>query len=162
MGRRVAYRRPSSFFHKAGDELSVQKLESYGFKKVGQFRIADQRFIVEITDEETSKLEKCVYILVIGDEVARVGSSKAPLKNRLRSYERDISAAIKGQKSSTPGWEAKKWVERLAAAGHGEIFARQGTTVTTPIGTFPVYLDEESRLISEFWHDDILNRNKHR
>ena len=142
--------------------MRAQILTSYGFQKIGSFRIAGNRFCVEVTDNETTKLEKCVYVFVIGDEVARVGSSKAPLKNRLKSYERDITKALAGRKSACPAWEAQKWADWLSEVEHGEIFARQGTTVTTPIGTFPAYLNEESRLISEFWHERTLNRSKHR
>src|SRR5215470_10382233 len=61
---------------------------------------------------------------------------------------------------NTPAWEAAGWRERLTLHAHGYVFARQGYTVTTPVGTFSAYLDEESILIGR--HRPALNRNMHR
>jgi hypothetical protein len=78
------------------------------------------------------------------------------------AYRRDISGRWKKPdgKSCCPKSEADGWRACLEAAGHGEVFARQGTAVITPIGTFPAYLDEESILIGR--HRPPLNRNTHR
>ena len=41
-------------------------------------------------------------------------------------------------------------LRRLDEHGHGRFYARQGIDVTTPVDTFPAYLDEESILIGRF------------
>ena len=134
-------------------------LAEYGLVPVARVRIADRKLIIEITDHETVKLDKCIYAFLIGDEVARVGSSKAPLGSRLKDYQRDITKALNGGRYRE---EAPLWNEKLTRAGSGTIFARQGTLVTTPVGEFRTYLDEESVLIGRFHHVGSLNRNKHR
>src|SRR5260370_11671652 len=98
--------------------------------------IDQRRLIINSTDHDTVRLEKCIYALLIGNEIARVGSSKAPLKRRLRSMERDITGALNGGRYAD---EASLWETKLTHAGTGLIYARQGTLVTTPIGTFNAY-----------------------
>lgn len=148
--------------------MTAAVLTKYGLVPVASVRIADRNFIIDITDPKTVELEKCIYAFLIGGKVFRIGSSKAPLKHRLRNYERHITHALNGKKSPTPDQEARKWSEILPAGSSGDIYARQGTIVTTPLGTFRVYMDEESLLIGELFsdgelpHDHILNRNKHR
>jgi hypothetical protein len=79
---------------------------------------------------------------------------------------RDISHALKDEKSPAPREEAKKWRRALPPGISGVLYARQGWSVTTPIKAFPAYLDEESILIGRMCEttqpDRILNRNKHR
>jgi hypothetical protein len=118
-----------------------------------------RRLIIDVIDYETTELEKCIYALLIGDEVARIGSTKAPLKKRLRSMERDITGALNGGRYAE---EAPLWEEKLTRAGVGIIFARQGTVVRTPIGESHAYLDEESALTGRFYHPGSLNRSRHR
>jgi hypothetical protein len=146
--------------------MTAAVLTKYGLALVARVHIADRKFIIEITDPETVKLEKCIYAFLIGGEIVRVGSSKAPLKSRLRNYELHITHALNGRRSPTPDQEAVRWSEILPDGRLGDIYARQGTMVTTPLGTFPAYMDEESLLIGklfkEFPHNHILNRNKHR
>jgi hypothetical protein len=142
--------------------MTAAKLTEYGLKPVARFHIADKRLIIEITDNDAVQLDKCIYAFLIGDEIARIGSSKAPLKSRLKSYERDITNGLNGRKSPAPDWEIALWSEKLDRAGSGVIFAREGTIITTPVGTFPAYLDEESILIGRHHHEGGLNRNKHR
>jgi hypothetical protein len=146
--------------------MNADVLTKYGLVPVARFRIADKKMIIDITDPETVKLEKCIYAFLIGGETVRVGSSKAPLEERLKDYRRDITNALNGKKSPAPVQEAAQWSKLLPAGSSGDIYARQGTEVTTPIGKFHVYLDEESILIGELFrtqpHDRILNRNKHR
>lgn len=117
-------------------------------------------FVIKIEDEETVALEKTVYVFVIGDVIVRIGSSKGVLRGRFRAWERDITRRIQGYETSTPEWEAKEYRERLEKHGEGIVFARQGTEVTTSVGTFPAYMDEESILIGR--HLPPLNRSKHR
>jgi len=140
--------------------VTAAKLSEYGLVPVATVRIVDRRFTIEITNHEIVQLEKCIYAFLIGDTIVRIGSSKAPLRGRLKSWERDITNALNGRKSPSPDWEAKAWNEALTLHGSGLIFARQGTVVTTPIGTFPAYLDEESVLIGR--HLPRLNRSKFR
>jgi hypothetical protein len=148
--------------------MNAAKLTNYGLVPVARVRIVDQNLIIDITDSKTVKLKMCIYAFLIEGKVYRVGSSKAPLEERLKDYKRDISHALKGEKSPAPDDEAEKWKKALPAGRSGVIYARQGTIVTTPIDTFPAYLDEESILIGMLFKDrdlppdQILNRNKHR
>ena len=148
--------------------MNAAKLIKYGLVPVARVRIVDRNLIIDITDPKTVKLEMCIYAFLIEGKVYRIGSSKAPLENRLKDYERDISHALKDEKSPAPKEEAEKWKKILPAGHSGVIYARQGTSVTTPIKTFHAYMDEESLMIGELFsdgelpHDQILNRNKHR
>ena len=102
----------------------------------------------------------------MGDGYFRIGSSKEPLRSRLKDYELDISHALKKEKSPAPPEEAEKWRKALPPGSSGVIYARRGTMVKTPIREFRAYLDEESVLIGKLFDeeppDHILNRNKHR
>ena len=51
-------------------------------------------------------------------------------------------------------------LERLKKSGSGEVWARRGTEVETPVGKFPAYMDEESILLGK--HLPPLNRSHHR
>jgi len=132
----------------------------YGLKRVASVLLKEEKFVIEVEDETAVKLEKTVYAFVINGEFVRIGSSKAPLIKRLRSWERDVTRRLQGKESSTPDWEANEWRSRLEKYKEGVVYARQGTEITTPVGTFPVYLDEESILIGR--HLPPLNRSKHR
>jgi len=68
--------------------------------------------------------------------------------------------ALCHKKSSTPDWEAAEWRSCLHQHNGGEVYARIATTVTTPIGTFPAYMDEESVLINRY--RPPLNRHTNR
>ena len=128
------------------------------FKVIGTFYIEDNSFIVDC-DEEYLKLEQMIYIHTIDGEIVRVGSSKNKLKSRMRSWERDVTKALNGLKSSTPFWESEKWREILKDK-KGILYGRQGSIVTTPVGEFNSYLSEESFLIGKF--TPKMNRSKHR
>ena len=134
--------------------MDAKQLTKYGFSPVARFHIVDKELIIDITDPETVKLEKCIYAFLIGGETVRVGSSKAPLEERLKDYRRDITNALNGRKSPAPVQEATQWSKMLPAGVSGDIYARQGTTVTTPIKTFPAYMDEESILIGELFRTE--------
>ncbi len=146
--------------------MTAEDLTKYGLVLVAHVRIADQNLRIDITDQKTVKREMCIYAFLIDGKVYRIGSSKAPLENRLKDYERDISHALKDEKSPAPPQEAEQWSKQLPAGISGDIYARQGWSVTTPIETFHAYMDEESLLIGKLFdekpHDHILNRNKHR
>lgn len=125
-------------------------------QKLGHWYVLNNDFIIEIADVEFACQEKCIYAFMKGETYIRIGSSKAPLTKRLREWERDVSNSLKGKKSQTPQKEAAIWKEKDS----GELWARPGTTVETPVGTICTYLDEESALIGR--HHPICNHSKHR
>ncbi len=148
--------------------MNAAKLTEYGLVPVATCCIADRKLKIDITDPKTVELAECIYAFLIDGKVARIGSSKAPLKTRLKNYMRDITRALNKEKSPAPPEEADLWLKKLPAGTSGTIYARPGWSVTTPIKTFNAYMDEESLLIGELFsdddlpHDQILNRNKHR
>ena len=83
-------------------------LTKMGFYKVGTFYIKDQKFVIDL-EKTYSSLQEVIYVHTIDDEIIRVGSSKNILKSRMKSWERDVSKSLKGQKSSTPLWEGEIW-----------------------------------------------------
>jgi len=135
-------------------------LTAYGLKRFAQFSIKDDRFTIAIENADIAKNEKSIYAFVVDDDIVRIGSSKARLGNRMKVWQRDVSLALQGLRSSTPPSEAEAWRELLPDGRVGTVYARRGTTVTTPVGTFCAYLDEESLLIGR--HQPRLNRSKHR
>jgi len=133
-------------------------LTKMDFYKVGTFFIKDLNFVVHLEEKYSSLLE-AIYIHTIDDEIVRVGSSKNKLKTRMKSWERDVSKSLKGQKSSTPLWEGEIW-NKILKNKVGTFYAREGTVVTTPCGKMNSYLTEESYLIGKFFPK--MNRSKHR
>ena len=87
-------------------------LTEMDFYKVGTFYIKDQKFVVDL-EKKYFSLQNVIYIHTIEDEIIRVGSSKNKLKSRMKSWERDVSKSLKGQKSSTPLWEGEIWNKNL-------------------------------------------------
>ena len=136
----------------------LQILKEMNFERIGNFFIKKNKFIVEC-DEKYLELEKMIYIHTIDNEIIRVGSSKNKLKIRMKSWERDVSKSLNGEKSSTPLWESKMW-DNLLKDKIGILFGRKGTIVSTPVGEFNSYLSEESFLIGKFLPK--MNRSKHR
>ena len=132
----------------------------YGMRLLGRFHLRDGGFAIDIEDDSLVAQDRCIYAFVLGGEIVRIGSSKAILRKRMKAWQRDVSKSMRGEKSATPKWEAEEWRRRLQEHGPGEIWARRGTEVTTPVGTFPAYMDEESVLIGR--HLPPLNRSKHR
>ena len=133
-------------------------LREMNFEKIGSFYIHNKNFIVEY-DEKYSSMEQMIYVHTIDDEILRVGSSKNKFKSRMKSWERDVSKSLKGEKSSTPLWESKIWDELLKDKV-GILYGRQGTIVETPCGKINSYLTEESFMIGKF--QTKMNRSKHR
>lgn len=140
--------------------MTEHTLFAYGLSPVATVRIVNRKFEIAVFKDEVLQLEKCIYAFLVGDEIVRIGSSKGKLGKRFRSWQRDVTNALNGKKSSTSDSEAKEWENILDKAGFGTIYARQGTMVTTAVGNFPAYLDEESLLIGK--HLPRLNRSKHR
>jgi hypothetical protein len=130
--------------------MHAEEIEKYGLKPVAKFWIEADQFHIELTDLETTALERCVYAFTLEDEIVRVGSSKAPLKTRFGAWRRDVSKALKGLKSATPIDEGLRWREALHGRASGTIYARAGTMVDTPLGTISAYLDEECVLIARY------------
>ncbi len=146
--------------------MNAADLKKYGLKPVARVHIEGKDLKIKIVDLEAAKLKECIYAFLMGDGYFRIGSSKEPLRSRLLDYERDISHALKEEKSPAPPEEADKWRKALPPGSSGVIYARQGTMVTTPLGDFRAYMDEESILIGTLFAEEppehILNRNKHR
>ncbi len=140
--------------------MSSEILGRYGLVPVATVRIVDGHFKIEISDSDMLERDRCIYAFLVGNEIVRIGSSKAPLKVRLKAWERDVTNALQRRKSPTPTKEADQWDAMLKQHGSGMIFARPGTVVKTPVGEISTYLDEESVLIGK--HKPRLNRSKHR
>jgi hypothetical protein len=137
--------------------MSSKTLSSYGLVEVASVRILDKQFQILISNTAMVQRCRCIYAFLIGDEIVRIGSSKDKLGNRLRVWQRDVSKALQGRKSSTPLHEAEGWSDILRQHQSGLVFARPGTIVTTSIGEMSAYLDEESVLIER--HRPRLNRS---
>jgi hypothetical protein len=136
-------------------------LSSYGMERVARFWLNENTLCIETDRPDIAALEKTVYAFVIDDQIVRIGSSKNPLSGRLQDSERDVSRGMRGDpQSPCPPAEAEKWRERLNRGQTGTVYARHGTLVETPVGSFPAYLDEESVLLGR--HRPPLNRSLHR
>ena len=133
-------------------------LKKYKFIKIGSFYIHKNNFIVNY-DNKFNEIEQSIYIHVIDNKIMRVGSSKNKFKIRMKSWERDVSKALKGQKSSTPLWEAEIWRKKLSNK-IGDLYFRKGWEIETPVGKINSYMSEESFLIGKFKPE--MNRSKHR
>ena len=140
------------------EKSATKILKKYKFNKIGKFYIEDNKYCVEY-DPKFGDADQGIYIHVIDDKIIRVGSSKNKLKSRMKSWERDVSKALAGQKSSTPIWEANLW-KKILKNKSGDLYFRKGWTVSTPVGQFNSYLSEESFLIGKFL--PMMNRSKHR
>jgi hypothetical protein len=132
-------------------------LNAYGMRQVARFFLREDAFIIEIKDCAAVELPLSIYAFVIDDEIVRVGSSSVPLRDRLDRWQRDITAAIRGRRSSTPSYEAAAWKRRLEDFGEGHVFSRQAQEVSSPIGRFRTLLDEERVLIER--HRPPMNRS---
>ena len=139
--------------------MSKISLKRYGFRPLATVRVVGNDFVIQVTDAELAELAMCLYAFVVDDEIVRIGSSKAPLRTRMGSWRRDVSGALAGRKTSTPASEAEAW-RSLLVGREGSIYARQGTEITTQIGTFNAYMAEESYLIG--LHRPKQNRSMHR
>jgi hypothetical protein len=132
-------------------------LEAYGMRRVARFFLREDAFIIEIRDRAAVELPMSIYAFVIDDEIVRVGSSSVPLRDRLDRWQRDVTAAIRGRRSSTPSYEAAEWKRHLEDFGEGLVFARQAQEVSSPIGRFRTLLDEERMLIMR--HQPPMNHS---
>jgi hypothetical protein len=139
--------------------MTVATLEGYGFTRFAKVAIEGDTFVIDVDDHDLARLPMCLYAFVVGNEIVRIGSSKAPLRSLMGSWRRDVSGALAGKRTSTPLTEAEAWRELLSSR-EGVVYARQGTEVTTKVGTFNAYMAEESYLIGK--HRPRQNRSMHR
>ena len=134
-------------------------MSEYEMQLGANISMCDNNFSIEVFDN-FKDLEKCVYIIIVGNEIVRIGNTKNKFYQRMRRYELDISKKLEGKKSNTPEWEATSWKERIQKHKQGFVYVRKGWQVKTPVGEFNAYMDEESVLIGR--HLPPLNRSKHR
>ncbi|MFO0389411.1 MAG: hypothetical protein ACK502_06810 [Alphaproteobacteria bacterium] len=150
------------------DKLDGKALmDAYRFVRIGSIIAPNPvTFSIEIHLTEALSWEKAIYIFVFNNEIVRVGSSKGRLGRRMKEWCRCVTNALHrvnglpAKKTVTPDWEARGWSKLLNAHGSGEIYAREATEVTTPVGSFRAYMDEESILINR--HKPKMNRHKNR
>jgi hypothetical protein len=128
--------------------MHEDNLAEWCLKRVAIVAIDGNRFAITVTDDEAAERTGSIYAFVIDGEIVRVGSSAGLLKKRFRQWERDVSIALAGGRSSTPLDEAARWREALKPGADGAVYARRGTEVTTTVGTFTTHLDEERILIA--------------
>lgn len=130
----------------------MDELTRMGFRVVGRFAWRDGALEADVEDD-AARWEKCIYVIVIGGEIVRVGSCKGPLRKRIRSYRGYIGRSLErgGVGTQTPLWKAEAWRDRLVAAGgEGQVWARQGTVVETPVARLNIFLAEEAALIERY------------
>ena len=137
--------------------MHKKELSDYGLKQIARVFIEGNNFRINVTDDDAVELRGCIYAFAIDEEIVRVGSSSGRLTKRLSAWQRDVSRALAGEKSSTPLSEAERWRMALAPGTNGVVYARQATIVTTPVGAFTTHLDEERVLIAR--HRPRLNRS---
>jgi hypothetical protein len=127
------------------------KLRGHGMVRVGRIELSnDHTFSIVIELAEAAHWEKAIYGFVVGDKIQRIGSSKAKLEIRFKRWTDDVTASLRGKHDPTPAQEAEGWRDCLRKHGPGEVYARIGHCVTTPVGTFPAYKDEEAVLIERY------------
>ena len=85
-----------------------QYLKEMGFKEMGSFFIKKKQFIVEC-EEEFLSLDKVIYIHTIDGEILRVGSSKNELRNRMKSWERDVTRSLNNENQMCSNWIVSYW-----------------------------------------------------
>ena len=139
----------------------MQALEDLGMNPVARFYVDRDEFHVDFVGDEIAEQDCCIYAFVIGDEIVRIGSCKSTLRVRLKATKRHFHDSIfRGKYTPTSKEDGEFMREQMKSHGHGIVWGRQGTMVTTPVGTFPAYLDEESILLGRY--RPPLNHSFHR
>ncbi len=141
---------------------AAKTLAGYEFQRVADVSLCDGSFRISFVLPVANSWVCSVYAFVINNEIVRIGSSKGLLRDRMRSWEKTVTASFNGQYKPTPKEESDLWRRELEQHGHGAVWAREGTRFPTPISSVPIsgYQDEESELIAR--HMPRLNRGKHR
>ncbi|TNB48197.1 hypothetical protein FF124_07620 [Martelella lutilitoris] len=121
------------------------------FRQVAQMSVdASGRMTFEVTDPEAAKLEQALYVWQShSGQILRFGTTKSPVSSRLRQYPNHINRRLVGQKSPTPEWEAKAWVD-YANKGPVVALVHQPPQINSVIGPIRPYLDLERELIAAF------------
>jgi hypothetical protein len=135
-------------------------LKGYGFIPVAEVRILDDdRFHIAIDDGETREWANCIYAFVINDEIVRIGSTQQRLRVRMGNWQKNVTDALRGQKSETPEKEADLWRQELSDFGSGQLWARKGTNFVSEIlhDEMSAHESEEKALIRR--HMPRLNRS---
>lgn len=130
-----------------------------GMARLGTVRVEGNQFIIDIEDEELAKQKMCIYAFMVDGQPVQIGSSEGMLKHCMARCRRDVSKALGGEKSPTPAHEAGSWRDYLADGREGDVLARVGTIVKTPMCRVNTFLAEESALIER--HQPPLCRSKH-
>jgi hypothetical protein len=136
------------------------RLEQYGFRKVADVHLRDNAFFIENLEPTIGETERVVYVFALGDKIVRIGSSSKPFRFRVLAWERDVSARLQGRGSSTTQAESDAWRRWFDKYEVGQLYARAGTQVSTPIGVISSFLDEENVLLGRY--KPPLNRSHHR
>jgi len=144
-------------------------VESYGFVKLASLGLSpDGEASISILDPSLCASPKGIYAWIIGDVLARIGSTQAPLADRARQQGRWITLRLQNksklknmQRRERELADALRWKALLDAnAGQGEMWGRPGTVVTTPVGEISTYLAEENVLLRR--HRPPLNNSHFR
>jgi hypothetical protein len=163
VGKLGVWSQMQSFENMHGKDL----MKAYHFVEVGTISAPDPTtFKIELTLKNAAKWEKAVYLFLFNEEIVRIGSSKGRLETRMKQWSKDVTNAllrINGlpfKHTNTPDWEAREWLQVVEIHKSGMVYAREAHLVTTPIGSFRAYMDEESILINR--HKPKLNRHTNR
>jgi hypothetical protein len=142
-----------------GDAPSGSALaKSYGMVPICEFGIAtDGTCSLVVRDADVADQSCGLYIWLIEDEIVRIGSSKAPLIDRMKSHSRWIELRLTGQcrvsdpkKLARQTEDARRWQQALSGGKRATAWARQGTMVESPVGYINTYLAEENVLLERY------------
>jgi hypothetical protein len=133
----------------------MQELEAYGMAKFGELRLAGNTLAVSFTDDRMAEVARGIYAWVIDRKIVRIGSSRAPLRNRTNDHAKWIERRLCGlAKISDPKklqgqlQDALRWKTAMETCGsYAEVWGRQGTVVDSPLGPINIYLAEENFLL---------------
>ena len=127
------------------------------FEKVGTWEADADGLRISLTTGQ--ELEECVYSFTdeLGQPV-RLGTSKGPLRGRMRSFERDLTKAINGldHRGNCAEWEPAAWCE----VGKGSIYAVVPEEVTVAGVTVRPYLNVEGALIRHYKSVGLAQLNR--
>jgi hypothetical protein len=124
--------------------MSRETPEGYGLVQVGRIELPDlNTFRIILEHPEAARWECVVYAFLIGGVIVRIGSSEK-FGKRISDWNRNVTDALNGRRWDTPEWEAHEWRKCLVAHNGGEVFARVGIMVRTPVGEFPAWAKKSS------------------
>ena len=100
--------------------LPLERLESMGFKRVGEWRIEVQELTLKLNEHADE--QNILYAFVVDGEVVYIGKTVQPLKRRLYGYQRPgptQSTNNKGNEFIKEKLSSKKLVEIYALPDNG-------------------------------------------